>query len=180
MNISSAVLRNPAIQLARRAIALLEQWITPLFDLGIRLYVAEVFFRAGWLKITTWDTTLILFQYEYQVPLLPPQLAAVMGTMGELCLPVLLTLGLAGRFGAAGLSVVNVVAAISFADISDLGLQDHVLWGTLLVVTLLHGPGKLSLDYWLCRRFDGASPAGAGHSLIHTARLPLTSDAMPR
>jgi putative oxidoreductase len=140
---------SSAARLILRAITLLEQWITPLFDLAIRLYVANVFIRSGWLKISGWDTTLLLFENDYHIPLLPPHLAAVMGTAGELGLPVLLALGLAGRFGAAGLSVVNLVAAISFVDISDLGLQDHLLWGMLLLVTLFHGPGRLSLDYWL-------------------------------
>lgn len=131
---------------------MLEQWITPLFDLGIRLYVASVFLRSGWLKISDWDSTVALFEYEYHVPLLPVDVAAMAGTAGELLLPVLLALGLAGRFGAAGLSVVNLVAAYSFPDISDLGLQDHLLWGMLLLVTVLHGPGRLSLDHLLKRR----------------------------
>lgn len=144
-------------RLAMQAIALLEQWFAPLFDLGIRLYVASVFFRSGWLKITDWSTTRLLFENEYHVPLLSPQAAAILGTMGELGLPVLLALGLAGRFGAAGLSVMNIVAAISFPDISDLGLQDHLLWGVLLLVTVLHGPGTLSLDHWL-RRIAGGLP----------------------
>ena len=94
-----------------------------------------------------------LFQYEYQVPVLPPELAALMGTVGELALPILLALGLAGRFGAAGLSVMNVIAVISYADLSDLGRQDHVLWGTLLLVIFFHGPGRWSLDYWLRQRW---------------------------
>ena len=141
-----------AVGLARRAIELLEAWLTPLFDLGIRLYVASVFLRSGWLKISDWGGTQALFESVYQVPLLPPHLAAVLGTAGELGLPVLLVLGLAGRFGAAGLSVVNLVAAVSFPDISDLGLQDHLLWGLLLLVTVFHGPGRLSVDHWLGRR----------------------------
>jgi putative oxidoreductase len=142
---------NGLIRLGRQAGSLLERWLTPLFDLGIRLYVADVFFRSGWLKISNWDTTLILFENEYHVPLLSPHVAAVMGTMGELGLSVLLALGLAGRFGAAGLSVVNLVAVSSFPDISDLGRQDHLLWGVLLLATLLHGPGRLSLDHWFNR-----------------------------
>lgn len=149
--------------LARRACGLLsffrcaidgvERWLTPAFDLGIRLYVANVFFKSGLTKIQDWSSTVALFQYEYQVPVLPPELAAVMGTAGELGLPVLLALGLAGRFGAAGLSVMNIVAVISYADISDLGRQDHLLWGALLLVTLLHGPGRWSLDHWLRKRW---------------------------
>lgn len=140
-------------KLIRQAIALIERHFTPWFDLGIRLYVAEVFLRSGWLKISDWSTTLQLFQSEYQVPLLSPQIAALLGTAGELGLPVLLVLGLAGRFGAAGLSVVNLVAVLSFPDISDLGRQDHVLWGALLLVTLFHGPGRFSLDFFLKQRW---------------------------
>ena len=134
------------------AVDQLERWATPLFDLAIRLYVGQVFFRSGWLKISDWSTTQLLFENDYHVPLLPPQVAAVAGATGELALPVLLTLGLAGRFGAAGLFVVNLVAATSFPDLSDLGLKDHVLWGALLLVMLFHGPGRLSVDAWLRRR----------------------------
>ena len=136
-------------RVATSVIARIECWLTPVFDLGIRLYVASVFFRSGWMKISDWGSTLYLFENEYKVPLLSPALAAVMGTAGELGLSVLLALGLAARFGAAGLFILNVVAVISFADLSDLGRQDHLLWGTLLLVTLLHGPGRLSLDHWL-------------------------------
>lgn len=145
------------LSFAQRAIALMECWLTPAFDLAIRLYVANAFFKSGLTKIQDWSSTVALFQYEYRVPVLPPELAAVMGTAGELGLPVLLALGLAGRFGAAGLSVMNVVAVISYADLSDLGRQDHVLWGALLLVTLLHGPGRWSLDCWLKHRCVGAA-----------------------
>jgi putative oxidoreductase len=144
--------RKQAFAFACRLTGLIETWLAPLFDLGIRYYVASVFFRSGWLKISDWSSTLLLFKHEYHVPLLSPQLAAVMGAGGELVLPVLLVLGLAGRFGAAGLSVVNLVAATSFPDISDLGLKDHMLWGMLLLVIVMHGPGTLSVDHWLKRR----------------------------
>ncbi len=130
-------------------ILLAERRATPVFDLGIRLYVGQVFFRSGWLKISDWSTTLLLFENDYHVPLLSPHAAAVLGAAGELALPVLLVLGLAGRFAAAGLTVVNLVAAISFPDISDLGLQDHLLWGSLLLVILFHGPGRFSFDHRL-------------------------------
>lgn len=138
----------------------LESFITPLFDLAIRLYVAQVFFRAGWIKISDWEATRYLFNNEYHVPLLPPDLAAVMGAGGELLLPVLLVLGLAGRFGAAGLLVVNLMAAISYPDISELGLQDHLLWGVLLAVIVFHGPGRLSLDRILGRCLSGPAADG--------------------
>lgn len=135
-------------------IALLERWITPLFQLGIRFYVADVFFRSGWLKLVDWETTLVLFENEYHVPLLPPNVAAVMGTAGELGLSVLLALGLAGRFGAAGLFVVNMMAVISYPDLVELALKDHYLWGALLLVIVMHGAGRFSIDDWLQKRFS--------------------------
>lgn len=130
----------------------LDHWLRPLFDLAIRLYVAEAFFKSGLTKIQDWSVTLALFENEYRVPILPPPLAAAMGTGGELLLPVLLVFGLGGRFAAAGLSVVNLVAVLSYPDISDLGRQDHLLWGALLLVTIFHGPGRCSLDAWLIKR----------------------------
>ncbi|HEY0821916.1 MAG TPA: DoxX family membrane protein, partial [Rhizobacter sp.] len=103
-------------------------------------------------KIHDWDTTLALFADEYQVPLLPPPVAAVMGTAGELVLPVLLLLGLGGRFAALGLSVVNAVAVLSLAEIAPAALQQHVFWGSLLLALLLWGPGKWSLDRLIAPR----------------------------
>ncbi len=140
-----------ALALARQAIAALEQ-LQPLALLAARLYVAQVFFAAGLTKLRDWPTTLALFENEYAVPLLPTGLAAVLGTAGELVLPVLLALGLAGRLAAAGLSVVNIVAVISLAEIAPAALTQHQLWGALLAVLLLWGPGRWSLDaLWLRR-----------------------------
>ncbi|MEZ9827441.1 DoxX family protein, partial [Vibrio cyclitrophicus] len=69
----------------------------PLLLLFCRLWVAWVFFNSGLTKIATWDSTLYLFELEYQVPLLPWELAAYMGTAAELILPVFLALGLLTR-----------------------------------------------------------------------------------
>jgi putative oxidoreductase len=137
---------------AQRAIGWLET-LQPLALLAARLYVAQAFFLSGLTKIRDWETTLLLFENEYQVPLLPPALAALMGTAGELVLPVLLALGLAGRFAAAGLSVVNVVAVLSLAEIAPAALQLHQFWGSLLVVVLLWGSGAWSADALLEKRW---------------------------
>ena len=133
---------------ARRALEL----TAPVLDLGVRLYVASVFFQSGLTKIANWDSTLSLFENIYAVPLLPPSLAALLGTGVELGFPVLLALGLGSRFAAAVLFVFNIVAVISYPDLGDVGLKDHQLWGVLLLVSLLHGPGRLSLDHLLCTR----------------------------
>ncbi|MBX3610787.1 MAG: DoxX family protein [Hydrogenophaga sp.] len=126
-----------------------------------RLYIAQAFFLSGLTKIQDWDTTLLLFTEEYHVPLLPPGLAAVMGTAGELALPVLLVLGLGGRFAALGLSVVNVMAVLSLSEIAPAAFQQHITWGVLLAALALFGPGLLSVDAWLGRRVAAQGPHGA-------------------
>ncbi len=135
-----------------RAVRSLEA-LQPLALLLARIYVARVFFLSGLTKIRDWDTTLALFHDEYKVPLLPPDLAAYMGTAGELALPVLLVLGLGGRFAALGLFVVNMMAALSLSDIPEAALQQHVFWGSLLVGLLLWGPGRWSADGWLVSKW---------------------------
>ena len=62
--------------------------------LAARLYVSSVFLKSGYLKLSSWESTLGLFRDEYHVPLLPSDIAAVTGTAGELFFPVLLVLGL--------------------------------------------------------------------------------------
>ena len=125
--------------------------LQPLATLLARLYVAQVFFLSGLTKVRDWGTTVALFQDEYKVPILPPELAAVMGTSGELVLPVLLVLGLAGRIPALGLSVVNLVAVISLTEVAPAALQQHITWGVLLAALALYGSGKWSLDRWVSR-----------------------------
>jgi len=115
----------------------------------VRLYLAEIFLRSGVLKVASWDSTLALFENEYQVPLLSPMLAAVMGTGAELVLPVLLVLGLGTRFAALALFAFNIVAVLSYPDISEAGVKDHQSWGILIAVLATVGGGRLTLDHWL-------------------------------
>ncbi len=120
--------------------------------MALRLMLADVFLRSGWLKVKSWDSTLMLFEHEYAVPVLPHELAAWLGTGGELVLPALLLIGLFSRLSAAGLFVLNAVAAVSYPDMSDAGLKDHVLWGWWSVVLACTGAGRLSIDHLLNRR----------------------------
>jgi putative oxidoreductase len=136
---------------AQAALARLLNALQPLFALGTRWYVSWVFLKSGWLKISSWDQTLSLFQDEYHVPLLPPALAAMVGTFGELFFPILLILGLAGRIGAVGLFAVNAMAVISYAHVLFAGgfeaaIGQHYLWGFMLLVLAIYGPGALSVD----------------------------------
>jgi putative oxidoreductase len=121
--------------------------LTPVCDMIIRQWVAKVFFMSGLTKIQSFDSTILLFQYEYSVPLLSPTMAAYLGTAAELTLPVFVALGPAERLSAVALFLFNIVAVISYPALNDAGVQQHQVWGIMLLVTICHGPGKLSLDH---------------------------------
>jgi putative oxidoreductase len=128
--------------------------LQPLAAVLARLYVAQVFFASGLTKLRDWDITLALFTEEYKVPLLPPEVAALMGTAGEIGLPVLLVLGLGGRFASLGLSVVNVVAVLSLMEIAPAALQQHITWGILLAALAIFGNGRWATDTMLKAKAD--------------------------
>jgi putative oxidoreductase len=127
-------------------------FLAPLFDLVIRIYVARVFWLSGQTKIQSWESTLMLFEYEYAVPVLPFDIAAYAATGVELVAPVMLVLGLGTRAGALSLFALNYVATISYPDINIAGIKDHMLWGTMLAFSFFHGPGKLSVDHLIRRK----------------------------
>jgi putative oxidoreductase len=132
----------------------LPEYLAPLFDLGLRLFLANVFFKSGLTKIQSWDSTLYLFSDVYQVPLLSPEVAAWLATSAELGLSVLLVLGLFGRFAASGLFILNAVAVISYPDLSEAGRNQHLYWGLLLAVLLVLSRGSWSIDAWLEKRLQ--------------------------
>ena len=141
---------NPVVR-ANDVAAQIASWLESPLLLAIRWFVAWQFLKSGWLKISNWESTLYLFQDEYHVPLLPPALAAVAGTAGELVFPTLLVVGLLGRYAAVGLSAVNVLAVISYAHVLlgegfEAALGQHYLWGSLLLVVAVFGPGRWSVD----------------------------------
>ena len=145
MSVSNTVVR------ANDVAAQVASWLESPLLLAIRWFVAWQFLKSGWLKISNWESTLYLFQDEYHVPLLPPALAAVAGTAGELVFPTLLVVGLLGRYAAVGLSAVNVLAVISYAHVLlgegfEAALGQHYLWGALLLVVAVFGPGRWSVD----------------------------------
>lgn len=143
--------------------------LTPVADFMARYWVAAAFFSSGLTKTTTGsftllghafsyplsllptESTLTLFEYEYQVPLLPSMLAAYMGTAAELLLPIFLFLGIGTRYAALALFVFNIIAVVSYPDLMGAGLAQHQVWGLLLLITICHGPGKLSFDHLLGR-----------------------------
>jgi putative oxidoreductase len=150
-NFTSSPLSGRAAALYCRFARLVDR-LQPLLALGLRLYVARVFLLSGLTKIHDWSVTLALFDNEYHVPVLSPPVAAALGTATELSMPVLLALGLGTRFAAAVLFVFNIVAVLSYPDLPDIAIKDHILWGLMLLVLLVHGGGGVSFDRWLQSR----------------------------
>lgn len=133
------------------------QWV---FLLVLRCWLAKVFFLSGLTKIQSWETTLMLFEYEYAVPLISPYLAAVMATSAELIIPVLLVVGFFTRLNIIALFVLNLVAAISYPDISPAGEKDHLMWGLACLMIFVSGPGVAAIDYFI-RKWWIDSPVSA-------------------
>jgi len=120
--------------------------LEPVALLAARFYVGWAFFSSGLTKLKDWDSTLFLFEEEYQVPILPYELAAYLGTAAEIILPLLLMVGIASRFSALGLFFVNIVAVISLEDIAAAAYAEHVLWGMLLAQVVIFSGGRFALD----------------------------------
>lgn len=123
-----------------------------LIELGLRFAVGATFFRSGMLKLESFDTAIGLFRDEYRLPVLPPELAAYMGTAVELSAPVLLVLGIGARFGAAALLAMTLT--IQFLVYPE-NWPEHLMWGSILAYVLSRGPGKLSIDRLIALRLFG-------------------------
>lgn len=155
-----------------RLVQVLEALI-PLFDLSVRLYLAHIFWKGGMVKLSSWMSTVMLFTMVYDVPVLPPEIAAYLATTVELGGSFLLAIGLAGRWAALSLFGLNIVASISYGQLSEAALQESFYWGILFLYFVLHGPGLISMDALLGRFYrrrqttsinDGAiSPQPAAH-----------------
>ncbi len=166
MNTAASVAPGGLVEAVGRPVHLLARaldCLQPVLALGVRIWVGLQFSKSGLLKLQSWDSTLYLFREEYHVPVLPPEIAAVAGTFGELFFPVLLYLGLFGRIGAIGMFAVNAMAVISYRQVLlaegfEAALAQHVLWGFMLIVLMVYGPGKLSLDHLLFQRRGNSDP----------------------
>jgi putative oxidoreductase len=124
----------------------------------IRLYMANIFFKSGWLKFEDlinhqWAHTVGIFRDVTPVPYLPAELAAPLAMAGELGLSALLALGLFARFGAFGLLVMTCIIEWSFQvnDPDYTTNPQHPLWAMLFAVIAIKGAGKWSVDGFLKR-----------------------------
>jgi putative oxidoreductase len=130
----------------------LRQWLArfplSIIQLAGRVGVGAVFFKAGLIKYRSWEFTVLLFRDEYQVPLLEPAVAARIAMVQELTIPIFLFLGLATRLATLPLlGMILVIQTLVYPN----AYNDHLVWGSILVLLLTRGPGVLSLDHLIER-----------------------------
>jgi len=128
--------------------------LTPHWFLALlaRVSVASVFWRSARTKVEGFkikDSTFLLFEHEYDVPLVPPDVAAYMATVAEHVLPVLLVIGLASRFSALGLLAMTIVIQLF---VYPSAWPTHILWVMGLAYVIARGPGVVSLDHLIAKR----------------------------
>jgi putative oxidoreductase len=132
---------------------LLEGYAAPVFDLAVRIWIGLVFFRSGLEKAKDWDATVFLFKEEYQLPILPPEIAAALGMTTEFCMPIFLILGLAARLAAMPLIIMTcVIQFVLGAAMPAYDSPEHFYWLFLLCAIVVRGPGLLSLDHFIAKR----------------------------
>jgi len=125
--------------------------LSPILDLAIRLYMANIFWTSGVLKYENyangdWESTVYLFEEIHPIPGVDPEISAIAGTAGELVLPILLAFGLFTRFGAAGLIVMTLVIQFVVPAEYEMSNPEHYYWLLLLAVPMIKGAGILSID----------------------------------
>jgi putative oxidoreductase len=141
-------------------------YLSPLVNLGIRFWMAAIFWNSGILKLPkdflglgigkgfSWDSTVYLFEEVHPVPFLSPNFAAVSGTALELLCPILLVLGIGTRPAAAILLIMTAVIELTSDPdfLSEAASTQHQYWMILLSVLVFYGAGKLSLDYLIRKK----------------------------
>lgn len=153
----------PVADVIAGVVAWLDRTPQAVVGLLARLVPAVVFWQSGRTKVeglAIRDTTYFLFQEEYRVPIIPPDVAAVVATIAEHVFPVLLVIGLASRFSALALLFMTLVIQTFVYPEAYL---THGLWAVAFLTVIAHGPGAVSIDHlvrrWYERRRTGSVSA---------------------
>lgn len=125
---------------------MLDKWLSPLWFLYVRYWLAKVFFKSGLVSVSDWKSNIDLFRYEFKVPIILPEIAAFASTAVELICPVMLIFGVGTRIGALGILSTAVIIELTYIH-----HLDHILWILASSLLILKGAEKISIDYLLSK-----------------------------
>ncbi|MFT6077742.1 MAG: putative oxidoreductase [Lentimonas sp.] len=131
----------------------LEKYLSSILLLSVRIWVGLVFLKSGLTKFSNIDQTILLFTYEYEVPIFSPTFAAISATTSELVFGISLIIGLLTRLAAVPLIIMTLV--IQFFVFQN---QEHFYWLLLLSTSAIYGGGKLSIDEVVTKLCKNLSP----------------------
>ena len=112
-----------------------------------RFGIAAIFFLSGRTKVegllTITPSAYDLFETEYVLPFIPPNIAIHAATYAEHLFPIMLVLGFVTRGAAAGLLGMTLVIEIFvYPD----AWPTHLSWAAILLPLIARGGGCWSLD----------------------------------
>ena len=142
------------VRVIQRGIAALDCIPGWFIALAARIFPAAVFWQSGQTKVAGWhlkSSAIALFENEYQLPLIDPTIAAYVSAFSEHFFPILLVIGLATRFSALALLFMTAVIEIF---VYPGAWPTHGVWATCFLVVIARGPGWLSLDHLIARKFQ--------------------------
>ena len=122
---------------------------------GLELNFVNGDFSLGWPRLS--DSVVALFQEEYKLPIISPELAATMAAFAEHLFPMLLLFGLATRFSALALLGMTLVIQVL---VYPGAYATHGTWAAVLLYLMARGPGAISIDHWLSRQTALSSDKG--------------------
>jgi putative oxidoreductase len=149
-----AQVRSVPARIVQQVIATLDRIPYWFIALAARIFPAAVFWQSGQTKVAGFHlkpSAIALFQNEYQLPLIDPTTAAYASAFSEHFFPILLVIGLATRFAAFALLFMTLVIEIFvYPD----AWPTHGVWATCFLVVIARGPGLLSFDHLIARKFQ--------------------------
>lgn len=171
-NVGAAAASSPLTRMVALAIGLFERIPNTLIAFIARFSIAAVFWNSGQTKVqgfvlnlvsgeVEWgwprlsESALALFQDEYKLPFIPPELAAPMAATAEHVLPVLILIGLGTRPAALALLGMTLVIQVF---VYPGAYATHGTWAAVLLYLMARGPGTFSVDHWLASRHAAAGP----------------------
>jgi len=141
-----------ALRIIQQATAAMDRIPFWFIALSARIFPAAVFWQSGQTKVAGWrlkPSAVALFQDEYRLPLIDPEIAAYVSAFSEHFFPILLVVGLATRVSALALLFMTAVIEVF---VYPGAWPTHGVWATCFLLLIARGPGLLSLDHLLGRR----------------------------